>query len=185
MDNDVFRTCILVLCVAGLVITGSQKPAAAARAEQAGSVAVKSILDTKFTRAEKPSLANVSKILDAPLRGQLLKRTVTVLTVGLSAPHRESLTVRAVEALFSKVQIRSVSDYKNMDELVGVWRKNPDTPPAELVPGTVVFELTTWYVSRTHLLSSDDYSWGDGTLPQEAIGKLKPVNFSPELKVGV
>jgi hypothetical protein len=165
-------------------MVGSQKPAAAASAEEAGAVAFKSILDTKLTRAQKHSHANTSKILDASLRSQLSKRTVNVLTLGPSEPPRESLTIRAVKALFSKVQIRSVSDYNNMDELVGEWRKTPDTPPAELVPGAAVFELTTWYVPRTHVLSSDDYSWGDGTLPQETIGKLKPVIFSPELKVG-
>jgi hypothetical protein len=200
MDNNIFRGCFLAFCLGGLLMVWSQKPAGpSAEAEGQGA---NRILSAKLSPKERQGLSNASKIIDAALRDQmtkLSKRTVNLLTVGPSAPNLESATIRAIGDLFSKVQIRSVSDYKNADELVGEWRKSPDTPPSALVPvlalgdltivqwleqGATGLELTTWYVAKNQVLSRDVYPWGDGTLPQETIDKLNRVILSPDLKVG-
>lgn len=200
MDNVVFRNCFLLVCIGGLLALWGQEPATPARAV-AQPPTLSKALDKKLTPSQKRGIANASKLIDAALREQmqkLQKRVVNLLTVGPSAPNLESATIREMADVFSKVRVRSVSDFEKADELVSVWRKNLGDPPKELLPVLALGDLTivqwlepgpaglvlnTWYVAKDKVLGRDEFAWGDGTLPQETIDKLHRVILSPELKV--
>lgn len=202
MDNDIVRNGFLLLCLGGLLAVWGHKPAkvivemaAAPQADEA-----QAFLDSKLSASQKRGISNASKLLDAALREQMAKvskRVVNLLTVGPSAVSLESATVRKLTELFSKIQVRSVSDFKKAEELVGTWRQDVDNPPKELLPvlalgdltivqwleqGSGGLQLNTWYVAKDKVLSRDTSRWVEGTLPQETIDKLRRVILSPELR---
>ena len=157
---------------------------------------------SQMSQADKKSLGNASKLIDAALREQMKKlagRTVNLLTVGPSPSKLESATIRAMSDLFSKVKIRSISDAPKAEELVALWRQDSRQPPAELSkflalgdltvvqwlePGASGLLLHTWYVKKDLVLAKDVYPWGEGTLPQETIDRLHQVILDPEMRVG-
>lgn len=202
MDNDVFRNGFLLLCLGGLsAVWGHNRVEAEPEGGGGPQAALQqNVLDEQLSASQRRGISNTSKLIDAALRQQmanLSKRIVNLLTVGQSAPRLESTTVRELGELFSKVQVRSISDFKKAEELVALWRKDVDNPPKELSPVLALGDLTiaqwleqgaagpvlnTRYVAKDKVLSRDVYPWGDGRLPQDTIDKFHRVILSPELK---